>query len=64
MRLFRIAEASSSLYCVVNEATALSSQPAHPPPPPPQTPPPRLVFYYLYINQLRDKGQYFQLEGT
>ena len=62
MGLFRIAEASSSLDWVVNEATALSSQPAHPPPP--QTPPPRLVFYYLCINDLRDKGQYFQLEGT
>ena len=34
------------------------------PPPPPQTRPPRLVFYYLYINHLRDNGQYFQLEGT
>ena len=34
-RLFRIAEASSSLDWVVNEATALSSQPAHPPPPNP-----------------------------
>ena len=58
MRLFRIVEASSSLDWVVNEATALSS---HPPPP---TPPPRLVFYYLYINHLIDKGQYFQLEET
>ena len=37
-RLFRIAEASSSLDWVVNEATALSSQPAHPPPPKPDLP--------------------------
>ena len=34
------------------------------PTPPPPTPPPRLVFYYLYINHLIDKGQYFQLEET
>ena len=39
MRLFRIAEASSSLDWVVNEATALSSQPAHPPPKPHPPPP-------------------------
>lgn len=59
MRLFRIVEASSSLDWVVNEATALSSQP-----PPPPTPPPRLVSYYLYFNHLIDKGQYFQLDAT
>ena len=48
--------------------TWLSGERSHyhlfPTPPPSPTPPPRLVFYYLHINHLIDKGQYFQLEET